>query len=468
MAVLAVTTLLAGCATADEEGAFRQANALITERAGTSAVWKRDQGTTAQANIEARRILEGALTLDGAVQLALLRSPSIQAKLAKIGIAEADIVQAGRIQNPVLSLGRIAGGGVIEIERQILFSLVSLFTLGSRTEIARDEAERVRYTTALEVLTAAQSAKTAWIEAVAANERMATMQRIFDSADSAEQLSMRLAAAGSMTALDQAKVKVMKAETAAQLGKLRVAAGMAREKLIRSMGLWGKDTEFTLPSRLPELPARPHTENRIERSALVMRLDVKAARKDVEKLKKTIDLTAFTSVVSLFEISGYAIDEREKEDGETSKNHLHGVELEFAIPIFDPGDAKVSRAKWTYIQAVNELQAIAIKARSEVREAYLRYRGAFDLARHYGGTLVPLTRRITDEELLRYNGMLTSVFDLLAANRQQSQALMTQIEARRDFWLAKAQLDFVTTTGSSSGVSINTEVAAAAGGQEEH
>jgi len=460
--------LLAGCATVDEKASFVQVSSLVENRSSVQPVWKRNEASIAAADREARRILKRALALDDAVRLALLRNPSIQAKLARIGIAEADVVQAGRIRNPVVSIGRIAGGGILEIERQILVSLVSLFTLGSRTEIAKDDAERSRYLTALEVLAAVHGVRMAWIEAVAANERIGTMKRIFDAAESAEQLSRRMAAAGSMTALDQAKIKVMKAETAAQLGRLRIAEGMAREKLVRAIGLWGRETRFRLPSRLPGLPPSPVTKARIERSALITRLDVKAARKDIERLKKTIELTAFTGVVSLLEVSGYSIHDREREDGKTSRKHLNGVEVEFAIPIFDPGDAKTSRAKWIYIQAVNELQAIAIKARSEVREAYLGYRGTYDLARHYQRTLVPLTKQITEEQLLRYNGMLTGVFELLAANRQQSQALMTFIEARRDFWLAKTQLDYVSTTGSSTGVSPSTVTAAAGGGDEEH
>ena len=139
-----------------------------------------------------------------------------------------------------------------------------------------------------------------------------------------------------------------------------------------------------------------------------------------------------------------------------------------AIPIFDPGDVKVSRARFVYMQAVEELKSLAINARSEVREAYSGYHGALELYAHYRRTIVPLNKRITDEELLRYNGMLASVLDLLNAVRQQQAALLESLQARRDFWMADAQLDFVLLAGGGKGISMTMEVADAGGSDEEH
>ncbi|MFX4728988.1 hypothetical protein ABTB38_18460, partial [Acinetobacter baumannii] len=82
-----------------------------------------------------------------------------------------------------------------------------------------------------------------------------------------------------------------------------------------------------------------------------------------------------------------------------------------------------------------------VNARSEVREAYAGYRTAFDIARHYRDEVVPLRKRISDENLLRYNGMLIGVFELLADARAQVAGVNGYIEALRDFWIAQADLD---------------------------
>ena len=459
---------LSGCASMNVDGALTDVNALVAERTNKTVQWHRDDASRQQADYAIRQLMRKPLTVDTATQVAFLRNPAIQASLANIGIAEADVAQAGRMRNPVVSIGRIAGGGVLEIERQFLFSLLSLFTIGPRTAIAKDQAERARYMSALDIVKSADGVQRAWVEAVAARERIRIMKRVYTSVKAAENLGARMAAAGSMTALDQAKLKVAKAEVAGQLGSLRVAAGMAREKLIRQLGVWGKETKFRLPSRLPRLPGRSTALKNIERQALLKRLDIQAGRKELDFLQKTIGLTQFTGVVSLLEISGFANKEREREDADVFHKMLSGFEVEFAVPIFDLGDAKVAKAEYTYMRAVEQLKSMAVNARSEVREAYGGYKGAFDLARHYQRTIIPLNKRITDEELLRYNGMLTGVLELLDASRRQQASLLKALDARRDFWLANAQLNFVLVAGSGSGISMGAEMANAAGAQEEH
>jgi outer membrane protein TolC len=92
------------------------------------------------------------------------------------------------------------------------------------------------------------------------------------------------------------------------------------------------------------------------------------------------------------------------------------------------------------MQAVNRAAATAVNARSEVREAYADFRSTFDLARHYRDEVVPLHKRISEETVLRYNGMLVDVFELLADAREQVASVTASIEATREFWLAESRL----------------------------
>ena len=93
------------------------------------------------------------------------------------------------------------------------------------------------------------------------------------------------------------------------------------------------------------------------------------------------------------------------------------------------------------MQAVNRAAETAINARSEVRGAYANYRTSYDIARHFRDEIVPLKKRISEENQLRYNGMLIGVFELLADARSQITSVNGYIEALRDFWLAQADLD---------------------------
>ena len=81
--------------------------------------------------------------------------------------------------------------------------------------------------------------------------------------------------------------------------------------------------------------------------------------------------------------------------------------------------------------------------RSEARESYSRYVTSYDIAKHYRDQVVPLRKKISEEMLLRYNGMLASVFDLLADSREQAAAVKSYIDSLKDYWLAETDLEQV-------------------------
>ncbi|GAA5012765.1 hypothetical protein GCM10025794_00980 [Massilia kyonggiensis] len=127
-----------------------------------------------------------------------------------------------------------------------------------------------------------------------------------------------------------------------------------------------------------------------------------------------------------------------------------GYEVSLELPLFDWGGARVARAQASYMQAVHRTGDVAVKARSEVREAYATYRTAYDIARHYRDEVVPVRKQIADEVLLRYNGMLASTFELLAESREQLGAVNAAIAAQRDFWIADTNLQSAMTTGGNN------------------
>lgn len=86
------------------------------------------------------------------------------------------------------------------------------------------------------------------------------------------------------------------------------------------------------------------------------------------------------------------------------------------------------------------VRGTAIRVRSHAREAYVAYRTAFDIARHWQTEVLPMHGFVHDEMVLRYNGMLTSLFDVLADSEARTQATNAAVSAQRDFWLADADL----------------------------
>ncbi len=87
------------------------------------------------------------------------------------------------------------------------------------------------------------------------------------------------------------------------------------------------------------------------------------------------------------------------------------------------------------------------------------------MAKHYRDEVVPLRKRISDENLLRYNGMLIGVFELLADSREQVRGVTGYVQALRDFWVAQTNLQ-TALTGRSPGSSATTTTDTAAASEQ--
>lgn len=444
---LALALLLGGCATFSEDGGTRNINDALAARGITQQVpWLKNDVDAAQAADAVRKLLAQPLTADGAVQIALLNNRSLQAGYAELGIAEADLVQAGRLRNPGFSFGRLHRGEVVEYERTFIFDLLGLLTMPVRTRLENERFQLTQSRVTAEILQVATDTRRAWYGAVAAQQTATYAEQVRTAAETAAELARRMAAAGNFSKLDHAREQAFYADATAQLARSRQAALAAREQLTRMMGLWGDDIAYRLPERLPDLPQTPRDIADIEQQAMRQRLDVQGAMQDAANLADALGLIKTTGYFSVLE----AKYKRNSESGEPRQT---GYEIELRLPIFDFGAARNARAEYSYMQAVHRTADLAVRARSEVREAYGAWRTAYDLARHYRDEVVPLRSRISEETLLRYNGMLMSVFELLAESRQQVGAVISAIETQRDFWMADTTLQFAINGKSPGAIS---------------
>jgi outer membrane protein TolC len=255
---------------------------------------------------------------------------------------------------------------------------------------------------------------------------------------------------------------VFYSEAVAQLARAQQAARAAREALVRTLGLDADQAaRLMLPARLPDLPAAPQDEAALARTALDQRIDVRMARADLDYLAEQQGLTRITSYVDGLHVAGVY-------NSETGLAPQKGYEIEMPLPIFDFGDARRAQAEATYMAALNRAALVGSHATSQLRETYGAYRTAYDLARHYRDEIVPLRRSIAEEMLLKYNGMLIGVFELLADSREQIGSVMQAIEAERDFWLADAALRSALVGRPLGGAAMEMKVAAPAAASGGH
>jgi outer membrane protein TolC len=412
---------------------------MAEERIAQPAPLKRDQDSRAEVTV----LLSKSLTAVAAVRIALLNNQGLQASLAELAIAEADFVQAGRLPNPGFSFGRVRGGGETEIDRGLSFDLAALVTLPARARIERRRFEQAKLQAAMQAVNLAADTRKAYYSAVAAAQAAAFAEKVRGSAEAAAELAARMRATGNWSTLDAARERAFYQDALTQQAQSRLQATTAREELVRLLGLWGPSLAFTLPDRLPDLPAQPDQPANAEATALLQRLDVLIARQDAQATAQALGLTKTTGFINVFD-AGYA------NKSTTGAPRENGYEVSLELPLFDWGGARVARAQARYMQAVHRTGDIAVKARSEVRQAYASYRTAYDIARHYRDGVVPLRKQIADEVLLRYNGMLASTFELLAESREQLAAVNASIAAQRDFWIADTNLQTAMNAGGNT------------------
>lgn len=472
VATLALPLVVGGCVSATEYAAkdagFPSVEARTSEATGKQTVWVQNQQ---QARVVSDRvktmIAKKTLDVDTAVQVALLNNKGLQAAYADLGDSAADAWQSTMFVNPTVSVGfNGVGAPGIEafrsIEGAITSNILALATREGDIAIADTRFRQAQLNAALRTLQLAADTRRAWINAVAAWETVAQLNQAQAAADAASELAQKLGETGAMSKGSQAREHVFYAELVGQSAKARLEARLAKEELTRLMGLWGSDVDYQVPNRLPSLPKGVMKRDLIEAEALQRRVDLQMAKLDLDATAKSYKLTEATRFVTDLELLTGFETEREKEDGDVQTETTGIAELEFVIPIFDSGKARMRKAEFAYMRSANLLAEKAVNVRSEARSAYQAYRSNYDIARHYRNSVVPLRTKIEEESLLTYNGMITNTFELLADSREKVNSILLAVNAKRDFWLAEANLAPAIYGGGAGAASGETEVAAAA------
>ncbi|MGS0742383.1 TolC family protein [Glaciimonas sp. GG7] len=444
LALSASVLFLGGCASLSQDGGFASVQSMTKERIGQEVKWVKSEADAISVANTIAPLLAKPLSVDDAVKIALLNNKGLQASYSELGIAEANVVQAGRLKNPSFSFGRLRRGDDIEIDHTLMLPVMGLLTMPMASKIERRYFEQAQLRAAAQALALADETRHAYFSAVSAQETVIYMRQVTASAQVSAQLAYKMAAVGNWSKLEQMREQSFYADATVQLARAAQMQVAQREKLIRLLGLWGSHTAFELPDRLPDLPKAPEEIADVEVQAMQNRLDIMMAKRELAALAASFGLIKTTRFINILDVGLI------RNNYQSSPSRENGYSIQLEIPLFDWGGARVAKSEALYMQAVNRCAELAVNARSEVRVAYADYRSAYDIARHYRDEIVPLKKRISDEQMLRYNGMLIGVFTLLADARAQVISVNGAIEALRDYWIADSALKMAQTGRSSA------------------
>jgi len=438
MVLTAVALGLSGCASYNLDQGIDRANreaSGFTQNELNLAKTKEERDKRLAAT---NQLLAKPVGQKETVQLLLANSPAFQALLAQNWAEAASAAQSGRISNPTFAFESVVTGSETELNRFFSFGLLDLITLPKRSAMANYRVEQAQIRMTAEVVDQVTRVRQAWVRAVAAEQSYKYAGQVLASAEASAELARRMESVGNFNKLTRARHQAFYADAATQLATAKQTAVSRQEELVRLLGLDEVQAkQLVLPERLPNLPKQPMSPEDVAKQVSQERLDVQQAKAAFNAAAKAQGLNRVTSLTDI-ELS---VRRGSVSDSSTSSySSRRGYEVGVKLPIFDWGDLQRDAMNAQTLAAANQLEATIRSAGSSLRENYAAYRTAYDISRHYKDEVIPLRKVISEENVLRYNGMIIGVFELLADSRDQIGTVISAIAAEQQFWLADAAL----------------------------
>ncbi len=433
--VLAVLVLVTGCATVPEDAGFSDVQEKLNQRGGYQARWHTGSAEDQAVEQQVSAMMQEGINVEKAVQIALLNNPRLQATYEDLGVAQANLVQAGLLSNPLLH-GQVTfprDEDITNFDFGVSLNFLRVFSIPLRKKLAGAEFDSAKLSVTAAVLDLAGEVREAFYRAQAAVQTKDMMEQVVESTGAALYAAQRLYEAGNITDLRLANQQALHQEARLLLATAEMAVQQARERLNVLMGFWGQDTQWRIAGKLPGLPQQPIDTSEIENRAVERSLDLEMARHRLVAIATRLGLDTNTRLVPELDL-GYVL---ERDDGE----YEDGISLGLQIPIFDVGQARLAAGRAEFRRAQQQYLAKAIEVRSAARMARESVKTAHAQTKHLEQVLLPLSQRIVDGTLLEYNAMQVGVFRLLQVQERQIELGRRYIDNLRDYWIARNQLD---------------------------
>ena len=434
LAAAALVLGAVGCAVPKGAG-FPDVAKAVEKRAGLQVHWRTGTEEDQKADKLVTDLLEKELSADDAVQIALLRNPTLQATYEALGVAQADVVQAGLLENPRFSVAvrfplmrglRLVDMGVTE-------SFLSAFLIPAKKRMAEARFELAKLQVSHAILEQATRTRVAYLRLVSAKAELTIATDALDRAAA----SVKQASPSPADVSNKLPVAAERAAYEAQLvdvARLEGATAEAREDLLVEMGLFGPDADHVkVPATIDEVPEKDPSMDGVEGVAVASRFDLAAARRTSEIAARALDLAKMGRYTSILDLG---IATSREEDG----TWFLGPSGSLTLPIFDQGQALIFSLESRKRGADERLFALSIEARSEARRQRGRVLLSRDLAERTKAAWTPVAARVVALAEQQHDTSLLGVLQIAAARREESAARRAHVTALRDYWIARAEL----------------------------
>ncbi len=382
----------------------------------------------------APRIPEGVsladgLTEDEAVAVALWNNAALEADLAALGFARADVIEAGLLRNPVFSL--LFPWGPKQLEATASWPVQALWERPRRVAAAKLDAERIAEGLVQNGLNLARDVRLSYSDLLLA-------QRRAELAAEAARLRGEIAslAEARLRAGDISELEAIAARSEARLGEEQAARAarevpLAAERLRHLLGLAEDETPFD-PKPDGAEPASFGDLRALVKDALAARPDLRAAELAIESAGararwERSRILGFAAVLD--------INQQGKEGVEAGPGV--GVDL----PIFSRNQGGVARADAEMEHAARAYLAVRQRIVLQVREAHHQLAQAQEALEHWRQRILPGLEEASRLSQKAYSAGDVSYLLVLEATRQLQEARLREAEFAADLRRSFARLE---------------------------
>jgi cobalt-zinc-cadmium efflux system outer membrane protein len=429
---------IGGCASVPRQAGYDEVARMVSERTGQKTHWDQGAPEDAEVNRRVSELLSKDLTEESAIEVALLNNRNLQATYEDLGVAQADLVQAGLLRNPSFGFSiRFPEGsvGIVNTELSLVQDFLDLFMLPLRKRLGAEQFEHAKLRLANEVFRLAGEVRQQYYFIQALQQLVELRGTVFETAQASAELSERQYKAGNIGELELETERGIYQQAKLDLGRDELQLAVQRERLTRLLGLWGSQTEWKISTKLADIPSREEGLEHLESLAIARRLDVATARQEAQVFAQALHVAKSSRFIGAVEVGV------SRSTGPEPGIRVIGPTLRLELPIFDRRQALIRRLEAQLSQSEKRLAALSIDARSEVRTARLTLLSERQVVEHYRKVLLPIRERIVALSQQRYNAMLIGVFQLLLAKQAEVDAYRQYIDSVRDYWIARAELE---------------------------
>jgi outer membrane protein, heavy metal efflux system len=425
---------LSACAGIPQDRGFSQVQSQLQARGYADVT---QPGNKSADKLADEILAQGPLSADDAVRVALLRNPALRVTYAQLGFSAADVYDAGRLSNPVLSGSVLFTGGSGDVNRYdygLSQNFLGLLLLPARSRLAKAEFERTQEEAGAAVIDLSGEVQVSYQRLVGAIQIQRMREAVADAADASAQLAQRFYDAGNIPELELELNHSEAGQAQADVVAARNDTLAARAELGRLLGLPADRDDWQLPERLPAPPAQEDSLTQLQALAQQGRLDLLAKRREVALQEDALGLTRS------YRLFG-DVDLGVQGERDTDGAHLLGPSLSLQLPLFNQGRGAVLRAQARLELSRAEVSRMEVETSQAIQLAQVRVTASRALAKRYTDEYIPLRERIVKHTQQRANFMLSGPFELIRARQQEYGTYQKYIETVRDYWVARAKLE---------------------------